>query len=148
MSETQSYFLIIKMENGSPKNHPMLLENFVQCFPDVDINNLPDEYKFFERVDKPPVGLYEVLDPPDPVYTLIDNVVTDVWTVRAMTPEEKQAKMDSVLAVQIHTGWIFSEETCAWEPPIPYPEDGKKYVWNDATVNWEEIPPQDEEVLP
>jgi len=148
MSEIQTYFLIIKMENGSPKNHPMLLENFVQCFPDVDINNLPDEYKFFERVDKPPVGLYEVLDPPDPVYTLIDNVVTDVWTVRAMTQEEKQAKMDSVSAVQIHTGWIFSEETCAWEPPIPYPDDGKKYVWDDNTVNWAEPVEDPEEVLP
>lgn len=152
MSDTQPYFLIIKMENGTPKNHPMLLENFVQCFPDVDVNNLPEDYKFFERVERPRLGLYEVLDPPTPVYTLIDNVVKDVWHVRDMTAEERQAKIDSIKLVPIHTGWIFSEENCAWEPPIPYPEDGKKYIWNDDTVYWEEVPPQDEdpeeEVLP
>ena len=145
MSESQSYFLIIKMENGVPKDHPMLLENFVQCFPDVDINNLPEDYKFFERVEQPWPGLYEVLDPPHAVYTLIDNVVKDVWNIRAMTTEERQAKIDSIKSVPIHTGWVFSEENCAWEPPIPYPEDGKKYVWNDTTVYWEEIPPQDED---
>jgi hypothetical protein len=140
--------LIIRIKNSVPFEHPILLENFVQCFPEVDITNLPEEYKFFERVDQPHPGLYEVLDPPESVYTLIDNVVKDVWNIRSMTPEEKQAKIDIALAQDHLAGWIFSEEACSWEPPIPYPEDGKKYVWNDDTVNWEEIPPQDEEVLP
>ena len=35
--------------------------------------------------------------------------------------------------------WVLDEETCNWFPPIPYPQDGKKYNWNESTVNWAEI---------
>jgi hypothetical protein len=34
--------------------------------------------------------------------------------------------------------WILNEETCQWEPPIPYPTDGLLYVWNDNKGEWEE----------
>lgn len=33
--------------------------------------------------------------------------------------------------------WVFNEETCNWEPPIPYPQDGKNYYWDITTHNWE-----------
>ena len=23
-----------------------------------------------------------------------------------------------------------------WEPPVAYPDDGKMYRWDEATVNW------------
>jgi len=35
--------------------------------------------------------------------------------------------------------YILNEETCKWEPPIPYPTDGKIYWWNDNKSIWEEI---------
>lgn len=34
--------------------------------------------------------------------------------------------------------WILNEETCLWEPPIEYPNDGKIYDWNENTKTWEE----------
>ena len=35
--------------------------------------------------------------------------------------------------------WVLNENTCQWEAPIPYPEDGKVYVWNDNKGEWEEV---------
>ena len=34
--------------------------------------------------------------------------------------------------------WILNEDTCRWEAPVPYPTDGKEYVWNDNKQEWEE----------
>lgn len=31
---------------------------------------------------------------------------------------------------------IFNEYTCQWEAPIPYPEDGKPYYWDEPTNSW------------
>lgn len=32
--------------------------------------------------------------------------------------------------------WILSHETWRWIPPVPYPDDGKEYLWNESIVNW------------
>ena len=34
---------------------------------------------------------------------------------------------------------ILNEETCLWDSPVPYPNDGKMYTWNEDILNWEEI---------
>tara|TARA_R100001143_G_scaffold59980_1_gene59075 strand:- start:21 stop:374 length:354 start_codon:yes stop_codon:yes gene_type:complete len=33
--------------------------------------------------------------------------------------------------------WKLNEETCIWEAPIPYPDDGNLYVWNEETQLWD-----------
>lgn len=33
----------------------------------------------------------------------------------------------------------FNEQTCKWEAPVPYPQDGKAYNWDEATISWVEI---------
>lgn len=35
--------------------------------------------------------------------------------------------------------WILVEETCRWEAPIPYPEDGLDYFWNCSSDSWEPV---------
>jgi hypothetical protein len=35
--------------------------------------------------------------------------------------------------------WILNEDTCQWEAPIPYPDDGKRYYWDEEQVNWIEL---------
>ena len=35
--------------------------------------------------------------------------------------------------------WVLNEDTCLWEPPIPMPDDGKKYKWDEETISWIEI---------
>jgi hypothetical protein len=36
--------------------------------------------------------------------------------------------------------WVLNEDTCQWEPPLPYPTDGKLYYWDEPAINWIEIP--------
>jgi len=32
--------------------------------------------------------------------------------------------------------YVWSEEKCTWVAPIPYPTDGKDYLWNHETLQW------------
>jgi len=32
--------------------------------------------------------------------------------------------------------WILNEDSCVWEAPIPYPDDGKDYLWDEETQEW------------
>jgi hypothetical protein len=32
--------------------------------------------------------------------------------------------------------WILDEETFQWKAPIPYPQDGNIYFWNEEIENW------------
>ena len=36
--------------------------------------------------------------------------------------------------------WVLNEETCLWEAPLPYPDDGGSYSWNEDLLAWELIP--------
>ena len=38
--------------------------------------------------------------------------------------------------------WILVEETCQWQAPVPQPQDGKMYTWNEQAGNWQEITQQ------
>lgn len=35
--------------------------------------------------------------------------------------------------------WILNETTFHWEAPIPMPNDGKTYTWNESTNSWVEV---------
>jgi hypothetical protein len=53
--------LFIRLQNGQPVEHPMIEENFIQIFPHIDINNLPEEFIEFVRKPEPSVlGVYEI----------------------------------------------------------------------------------------
>jgi len=32
-----------------------------------------------------------------------------------------------------------NEETCLWDPPVPYPKDLKAYVWDEQNQKWTDI---------
>ena len=46
---------------------------------------------------------------------------------------------NAFIAPKPFNSWILNEETCAWEPPTPYPDMNDFYIWNEDIVNWEEI---------
>ncbi len=48
------------------------------------------------------------------------------------------AGRDAFIPPQPYPSWILSETTCQWEPPVPYPTDGKYYAWDEATTSWVE----------
>lgn len=46
---------------------------------------------------------------------------------------------DAFYAPQPFASWTLSEATCQWEPPIPMPDDGNTYTWNESTTSWDAV---------
>lgn len=44
---------------------------------------------------------------------------------------------DAFIPPVLYQSWVLNEESCLWEPPIPYPDDGQYYEWNEETVSWD-----------
>ncbi len=45
---------------------------------------------------------------------------------------------DAFIPPKPYASWILNEDTCLWDPPIPYPEDGM-HTWNEETQSWDII---------
>lgn len=43
---------------------------------------------------------------------------------------------DAFIAPRRFASFVFNETLCQWEPPIPKPDDGKLYRWDEITVSW------------
>ena len=39
-------------------------------------------------------------------------------------------------APQPYPSWALNTQTYLWEAPVPYPTDGKYYIWDEATESW------------
>ena len=37
---------------------------------------------------------------------------------------------------KVYDSWVMNETTWTWEAPIPQPDDGKFYKWNEETLSW------------
>jgi hypothetical protein len=46
---------------------------------------------------------------------------------------------DAFISPKPYNSWILNETTCLWEAPLPYPNDGKLYSWDEELINWIEI---------
>ena len=46
---------------------------------------------------------------------------------------------DAFIPPKPFSSWIFNEETCLWETPVVFPNDGKRYTWDEETVSWKEV---------
>jgi len=46
---------------------------------------------------------------------------------------------DAFIPPKPYNSWVLNETTCRWEAPIAYPQDDKRYKWNETNLNWEEI---------
>lgn len=43
---------------------------------------------------------------------------------------------DAFIPPKPFESWILNEDTCNYDPPIPYPNDGKYYWWNEEEKKW------------
>jgi hypothetical protein len=45
---------------------------------------------------------------------------------------------DAFFSQQPYNSWTLNEDTCMWEPPVPYPTDADTvlYAWNDQDQIW------------
>ena len=46
------------------------------------------------------------------------------------------AERDAFIPPQPFVSWSLDEDTCLWEPPTPYPDDNKRYYWNEDLLEW------------
>lgn len=46
--------------------------------------------------------------------------------------------LDAFIPPQPYPSWVLDEDTCLWEPPVTYPDDGQPYVWDETTLSWVE----------
>lgn len=46
---------------------------------------------------------------------------------------------DAFIAPQPYASWVLDEESCRWEAPVPYPEDGRHYFWQEDVIDWTPI---------
>lgn len=132
--------LYIRIVDGQPYEHPIHAENFRLAFPEIDTNNLPPEFARFVRVEPPRLGVYEKNQ--TVTYQLVDGVYTDVFSCEQMTAEEIKAKQDEVKASWEGSplvSWTFNEEICHFSAPTPYPQNGKRHVWDEPTLSWIEV---------
>lgn len=44
--------------------------------------------------------------------------------------------LDAFIPPKPYPSWLLNTVNCYWEPPVPYPTDGKKYIWDEATQSW------------
>lgn len=136
--------LYIETENGVTKNHPAFEDNLLQAF-----GSIPAHWEPFTRVERPALGVYEVMTADEPTYEKVDGVWTDVWHKRDMTVEEKTAKQQEAVTVfnsreyaSNWSAWTLDETTCQMVPPIPRPApvEGVLVFWCGADNNWKEAP--------
>jgi len=50
------------------------------------------------------------------------------------------ATLDAFIPPQPFASWTLNEETAQWEAPTPYPDDEKRYTWDEETTSWVEVP--------
>lgn len=46
------------------------------------------------------------------------------------------AERDAFYAPQPYPSWVLDEESCLWGAPVPRPDDGKMYLWDEASLAW------------
>ena len=105
--------LFIQVRDGQPWQHPILPDNLLQAFPGFDLENPPEGFAPFIRVERPgldamPVGDLQVAEC---TYQLDSDGVTykDVWSVRDMTFEEKVKAIADRRVVVTNSITILSE---------------------------------------
>jgi hypothetical protein len=46
---------------------------------------------------------------------------------------------DAFIAPKPFNSWVLNEDTCQWEAPVAYPDDGERYTWNETNQTWDLI---------
>ena len=46
------------------------------------------------------------------------------------------ATRDAFIPPKPFASWSLNEDTCIWDAPMPQPNDGRFYYWDEETVSW------------
>jgi len=130
-------------EIGNPVNHPMLIDNFLQVFPNFDISGdlAPAGYAWFNRrnrreVLKEQIGKKQIVEV---VYerTVDGKGFEDVFKVRDKTASELDELVMVLNETKPFPSWSLDQDIMEyWLPPIEKPVG--KYRWEESTLMWVE----------
>lgn len=62
--------------------------------------------------------------------------------------------LDAFIAPSPFPSWKLNPDTTEWEAPVPYPDDGVDYIWDEEALDWAAIDvlgidhQNDDEVIP
>jgi hypothetical protein len=130
----------IRVVDGKPFEHPYTEENLSQLIKDFDPDNPPEGLEEFIRIPPPEVKFLEVFE--GTTYEKVDGFWRDVHKVRQLTDAEKEEKIKfAKMIFTFSDTWTLDENTGQWIPPVPYPNDGKLYSWNNENLTWIGGPP-------
>jgi hypothetical protein len=46
------------------------------------------------------------------------------------------ADRDAFIPPKPFDSWLLNEDTCVWDAPVAYPDDGNVYYWDEDILNW------------
>ena len=49
------------------------------------------------------------------------------------------ADLDAFIPPKPYPSWVLDDATCQWKAPVPMPQDGELYEWDEAAGEWVRI---------
>jgi hypothetical protein len=46
------------------------------------------------------------------------------------------ADLDAFIPPKPYPSWVLDDATCQWQAPVPMPQDGQMYEWDEAAGEW------------
>ena len=43
---------------------------------------------------------------------------------------------DAFIPPRPYASWTLNDDTCLWEAPVAYPDDGQRYTWDESSTSW------------
>lgn len=47
--------------------------------------------------------------------------------------------LDIFISPKPYSSWLLDTKTGRWDPPVSYPEDGKRYEWDESVKGWKDM---------
>ena len=67
-----------------------------------------------------------------------------LWAENGGESFETTVSFTTPRPAQPYDSWVWNTETLNWEAPVPYPDDGKFYTWDEETQSWVEVTEENE----
>lgn len=128
----------VKVENGQAVTGLITEENLKQVFQDLPIGAFPPpEYVVVTRTDVPKCRVTQRWI--GSVVDNIDNVFIERHIFEELPANEIEQARRNIQLNHAQSGfnsWTWNEEEFCYNPPTPYPQDGKKYAWHEDSLSW------------
>jgi hypothetical protein len=139
--------LTLEENNIEPYNNDLCF-----CFLNNDSVVLFNNFQFgFELKENENIKQYGIFPKPNVKYKQSDQKILEI--IRLIAPpnktydfsiwvenDGKRVEKTFILNIpqpkQPFDSWVWNEDTCLWDAPIPYPSDNKEYIWNEVQQEW------------